>query len=488
MPVLSGQILARDAAGHWQAAPGRLSHSDGVIADVTPAGAASDTLILPALSNAHDHGRGLRTVAFGAGDDALEVWIAALGREPATDPYLRAAVAFARMAEAGIATLNHCHNTADPERLVEEAEAVSRAARDVGVRVAFAVPVSGRNPLTYGDPAPLFDRLPPAQAEALRTRPRSGPTPAEQFAMVEEIAGFEHDFFHVQYGPVGPQWVDDALLARIAEASATAGRRVHMHLFETAYQKEWASAAYPAGLLTHLDAIGLLSERLTVAHGVHLDEADCALLAARGVHVSVNTSSNLRLRSGLPPVERFLRHGVRFGLGLDGMAFDDDEDALRELRVAWRLARGWGAEEVLSLDRLLDAALIDGRKAILGPHEPGGSLVAGAPADILTLDSARLTADVVEDETDLVAMAVARARTEDVRSLVVNGRTVVENGKATGIDRPAAEAELMAQARAAGGLPPDGDLLTLQAALADYYRCGCHMHLPAPAPEKEPTP
>jgi cytosine/adenosine deaminase-related metal-dependent hydrolase len=377
MPVLSGQILARDAAGHWQAAPGRLSHSDGVIADVTPAGAASDTLILPALSNAHDHGRGLRTVAFGAGDDALEVWIAALGREPATDPYLRAAVAFARMAEAGIATLNHCHNTADPERLVEEAEAVSRAARDVGVRVAFAVPVSGRNPLTYGDPAPLFDRLPPGQADALRTRPRSGPTPAEQFAMVEEIAGFEHEFFHVQYGPVGPQWVDDALLARIAEASATAGRRVHMHLFETAYQKEWASAAYPAGLLTHLDAIGLLSERLTVAHGVHLDEADCALLAARGVHVSVNTSSNLRLRSGLPPVERFLRHGVRFGLGLDGMAFDDDEDALRELRVAWRLARGWGAEEVLSLDRLLDAALIDGRKAILGPHEPGGSLVAG---------------------------------------------------------------------------------------------------------------
>jgi cytosine/adenosine deaminase-related metal-dependent hydrolase len=56
---------------------------------------------------------------------------------------------------------------------------------------------------------------------------------------------------------------------------------------------------------------------------------------------------------------------------------------------------------VLSLDRLLDAALIDGRRAILGPHEPGGSLVAGAPADILTLDTARLTADVVEDAPTL---------------------------------------------------------------------------------------
>ena len=227
-------------------------------------------------------GRGMRTTAFGAGDDALEVWIAALGREPATDPYLRAAVAFARMAEAGIATLNHCHNSADPARMVQEAEAVSRAARDVGLRVAFAVPVTGRNPLTYGDPAPLLDRLPGPQAQALRTRPAHGPSAMEQLAMVEEVAAFEHELFQVQYGPVGPQWVEDAILERIAEGSALSGRRVHMHLFETTYQKEWAEAAYPGGLLTHLDAIGLLSERLTVAHGVHLDDDDCALLAERG--------------------------------------------------------------------------------------------------------------------------------------------------------------------------------------------------------------
>jgi cytosine/adenosine deaminase-related metal-dependent hydrolase len=488
MSGLSGHILARDPAGHWQAAPGRLSVADGVIADVTEGDASSDTLILPALSNAHDHGRGMRSVAFGAGDDALEVWIAALGREPASDPYLRAAVAFARMAESGIATLNHCHNSADPARLVDEAEGVSRAARDVGVRVAFAVPITGRNPLTYGDPGPLFDRLPQAQAEAIRTRPRSGPTPAEQLAMVEDVAGFEHDLFHVQYGPVGPQWVDDAILEKVAEASARTGRRVHMHLFETAYQKEWAAAAYPGGLLNHLDDIGLLSERLTVAHGVHLDDADCALLAERGVHVSVNTSSNLRLRSGLPPIARFLKHGVRFGLGLDGQAFDDDEDALRELRIAWRLARGWGADDVLTLDRLLDAALIDGRRAILGAADTGGTLTEGAPADILTLDTARITADVLDGCADLVDLTVARARTEDVRSLFVNGHEVVANGKTTGIDRPAAEAELMAQVRASGAMPPDDDLRTLQAAIADYYRCGCHTHLAAPTPEKEPAP
>lgn len=433
-------------------------------------------LTLPALANAHDHGRGLRTAAFGAGDDALEVWIAALGREPATDPYLRAAVAFARLAETGVGVLNHCHNVADPTRLVEEAEAVSRAARDVGVRVAFAVPVMGRNPLTYGDPEPLLATLPAAQAKALRTR-RAPLSQAAQLAMTEAVAAFEHDLFTVQYGPVGPQWVDDDILAQIAEGSAETGRRVHMHLFETRYQKEWADAAYPGGLLAHLDATGLLSERLTVAHGVHLDDADCALLAERGVFVSVNASSNLRLRSGLPPVARFLRHGVRFGLGLDGMAFDDDEDALRELRVAWRLARGWGATEEFSRDQLLDAALITGRQAILGPDAPDTS-------DHLELDTARITEDVVDPEVELLDLVVARARAEDVRALIVNGRTVVREGRVIGLDRPAAEAELLAQARAAGPLASDPALTRLQSALTDYYACGCHRSL---HPTSEPA-
>ena len=56
-------------------------------------------------------------------------------------------------------------------------------------------------------------------------------------------------------------------LEAIAEASRDDGRRVHMHLFETRYQREWADHAYPDGLVRHLDRIGLLSPRLTVAHG-----------------------------------------------------------------------------------------------------------------------------------------------------------------------------------------------------------------------------
>ena len=60
-------------------------------------------------------------------------------------------------------------------------------------------------------------------------------------------------------------------------------------------------------------------------------------MAERGVTISVNTSANLRLRSGIAPVPAFLKHGTRFALGLDGTALDDDQDALRDRYDAWSL-------------------------------------------------------------------------------------------------------------------------------------------------------
>ena len=85
-------------------------------------------LMLPALADAHDHGRGQRSFAVGASDEALELWLPMLALEPQVDPYLRAAVAFGRLAASGVATINHCHNPQRLDALVQEAGAVARAA------------------------------------------------------------------------------------------------------------------------------------------------------------------------------------------------------------------------------------------------------------------------------------------------------------------------------------------------------------------------
>ncbi|MET0350859.1 MAG: amidohydrolase family protein [Rhizobacter sp.] len=460
--------------------PSRLHLHDGRIERIEPLPEATgDTrhlVALPALANAHDHGRGLRSLAFGARDQSLETWLPELAYEPRVDPYLRAAVGFARMAEGGVAVANHCHNTQDGTALLKEAEAVSRAARDVGVRVAFAVPFAGRNGVVYGPIEPLLARLPAEDHDRVRRQRAPTRSAAENFALVDEIARFEHDRFSVQYGPVGPQWVDDTTLAAIARASADTGRRVHMHLFETERQRAWADAEHPGGLLHHLDAIGLLSPRLTLAHAVWLTDADCRLLAARGVTVSVNVSSNLRLRSGIPPWTRLLDAGVRFGLGLDGMSLDDDEDMLRELRLAWHLLSASDRRERFTITDLFEAVCVRGRSTVTG-LDGGGVLSTGAPADVLVLDTRHATRDrIADDRPALLDLLVGRATRRDVHQLVVGGRTVVHEAACRSVDLPALEAALHAQAReVVRASPPDAAAIgRLHHAVRGHWGCtGC---------------
>ncbi|MEM1289196.1 MAG: amidohydrolase family protein [Pseudomonadota bacterium] len=441
--------------------------------------ASNATLAMPVLANAHDHGRGMRTLAFGALDDALEIWLTRLGLEPAVDPYLRALVALGRMAESGIGVINHCHNTADFKTLAAEASEVARAAHTVGVRLAFATPILGQNPIAYGDPAPLFDRLSDGEASRLKGNAAAMPSFADQLAVAEELFDLSDDLVTVQYGPIAPQWVDDSTLARIADRSAMRERRIHMHLFETKAQREWADAHYPDGLLNHLDTMGLLSERLTVAHGTYLTRTECELLAERGVYVSVNTSSNLRLRSGIAPVADFMATGVRFGMGMDGMAFDDDEDGLREMRLLWHLQRGFGFTDTLERADLLKAVLFTGRDAILGPGS-AKPLDAGAPADLMLLDTAPMQRDVIPERVDLLDLLLTRATQDDVQDVWIAGRKIVAEGSLVGADLAAAETELTERVRRAAQEVDFASLDRIADAYRDYYRCGYHLELGDP--------
>ena len=212
-------------------------------------------------------------------------------------------------------------------------------------------------------------RIPPADRTAMEAAISCGAPPHRLVEQVEAIAtAHESELFQVQYGPIGPQWCQDATLERIAEASAENDRRVHMHLLESPRQRQWLDATYKQGIVRFPDNIGLLSPRLTVAHGVHLTDEECALMAERGVTVAVNTSCNLRLRPGVAPIGRFVRHGLRFGFGLDGYAHDDDQDYFRDLRLAWRLHNGTGLEPLLPPGRLFDAACGNGFRCIDEGH------------------------------------------------------------------------------------------------------------------------
>ncbi len=158
----------------------------------------------------------------------------------------------------------------------------------------------------------MLAALPPAaRAEIERKFLRQTMSPKEYIALADEVAAAAAGpMFDVQYGPNGIQWCSDALLEAVAEASQSTGRRVHMHMLETRYQRDWADREHPDGMVKHLDRIGLLSPRLTLAHCVWARPDELELLAERGVTISVNNSSNLHLRSGVAPCRECWRRAA----------------------------------------------------------------------------------------------------------------------------------------------------------------------------------
>jgi cytosine/adenosine deaminase-related metal-dependent hydrolase len=428
-----------------------ISIEGDAIASIEPASdlPADRLLALPALVNAHDHGRAIRTSSIGGDAKPLESWLYYLALFPRVDPYLAAAINFANNALGGAGTVMvHYTRAQGFTELPKEAAEVARAARDVGVRAGFAVSMKDRNPLVYGPTEPILDALAPeARVEIERQFLRTPPSPAEYMALVDEVAAAAGGYgVDIQYGPNGVQWCTKKLLEAVAEASQRTGRRVHMHLLETRYQREWLDAEYPDGVVRMLDSIGLLSPRLTLAHCVWARPDELELLAERGVIISVNTSSNLHLHSGIAPVRRMIEKRCSIALGIDGKALDDDDDSVRELRLSYLLHAGSGFELARTRREALEAAVRNGRHAVTNVDE-GAILEPGTPADMLLLDWGALDNDGLCDGIDPVNLLFSRATAKHIDQLVVGGRTIVKNGHVLGIDLSVIRHEILAEMR-----------------------------------------
>jgi cytosine/adenosine deaminase-related metal-dependent hydrolase len=460
-------------------APVDIVVDGGTIVSIEPAAttASPRLLAMPALANAHDHARALSPTSFGGAGKPLETWLLRLPAMPAIDPYLGALAAFGRAARGGAASvMAHYTRAQGPMPLIDEAREIARAAKDVGIRVTLAMFMRDRNPLVYGPSSAALDAMPAehrATVEATFVNP--GLSAAEQVTRVEAIAAaVESPTFTVQFGPNGPQWCSDELLSAIAENSARTGRRIHMHLLETIYQRAFADRTYPGGVVEHLRDIGLLSARLTLAHCVHARPAELDLIAQAGAIIATNPSSNLHLASGIAPIGEAIKRGCRVALGVDGSAFDEDDDVLREMRLGHFLHGGWGFESNIERGAFLNAIVANGRFANGAPGV--GALKIGEAADILVLDLDRLDRDAIMPVAP-VDLVFARATMAHIARLIVAGREIVRDGRVTGVDLDATHAALRGAYR--GAMPSREPFLaawnSLEASAAQFYRgqIGC---------------
>jgi 5-methylthioadenosine/S-adenosylhomocysteine deaminase len=254
-------------------------------------------------------------------------------------------------------------------------------------------------------------------------------TPAEALQFTEKyLARFHEDPLVV--AAVAPHALytnsDETLKAARALANKYHAPLL-IHLSETKQENDDIMAARHMSPTKVLDSLGVLTGRTVAAHCVWVDEADLAILKARGTGIAHCPSSNMKLASGVAPVVRMLALDLPVGLGPDGPAgSNNDFNMFEEMDIAAKLAKVTTLNpEVLPASAALEMATIRGARA-LGMEKEIGSIETGKLADLIMVGVDRPNGVPMYDP---ISQLVYALKADDVRDVMVNGKVVVRDGK-----------------------------------------------------------
>jgi 5-methylthioadenosine/S-adenosylhomocysteine deaminase len=250
---------------------------------------------------------------------------------------------------------------------VRHTDAVFRAAATSGARV-----ISGN--ALMDDPAPS----PPG----LRATAREG------FAETARLAARWHlaneGRLRVAYSPRFALTSTEEALRGAAERARADGLLLQTHAAENVEETRLVLERTGRSNVQYLHDVGFSGPDVVLAHVIHTDGTDRALLADRGTNVAHCPSSNAKLSSGICPVADYLSHGVHVTLGADGAPCNDRLDPFAEMRLAAQLSRLRAGSPPLTAWEVVRMATAGGATA-LGLGETG-TIEAGRRADFVLLD------------------------------------------------------------------------------------------------------
>jgi len=182
-----------------------------------------------------------------------------------------------------------------------------------------------------------------------------------------------------------------------------------------------------------LDGLGILDPGLLVAHAVDVTDAEIALMAEHGVKVAHNPRSNMKLASGMAPVQAMREAGVTVALGTDGAASNNALNMFAEMTAAGLLAKVRGMDPTaLPAQAMLDMATVEGAKAL--GWASIGSIEPGKQADVIALRGDAPNLQPLHDPVSLLAYSATGI---EVRFTMVAGRTLYKDGFFLTFDYPA---------------------------------------------------
>lgn len=396
--ILDGAVLVSDGR---IAAVGRRAdlisqHPGAVVREMR------DRLLMPGIVNAHSHSGILRGTAEGlAVWDWLRLYIDPMHRVlNAREAEAAAWLCYAESALSGTTTI------VDMWRYMHGA---AKAAKTIGTR-AVLVPYVGEHP-DYN------------YFETLETNE----------ALLQEWHGRESGRINVWVGLEHLFYATDDKHRAFVDLALKYDTGFHTHSNEAEIELREMHRRYGKRSIHVLRDRGFFEPRQTLlAHCVWLDDSEIEMIAECGVGVAHNPISNMKLASGIAPVEKLLKAGVAVGIGTDGEKENNDLDMFEDMKVTSLLAK-LNTLDASALDawQVLRMATIDGARSI-GTEREIGSLEVGKRADIIAVrtDTPRMTPLLGKGEFfNLHFNLVHAVRGSDVAMTMVDGKVIAEDGR-----------------------------------------------------------
>jgi guanine deaminase len=453
MLIRNGRVMTPDGDAHAPSIQDILIE-DGRIAAVGPhlsaPGAevidATDALVIPGFINAHYHSHD--TLAKGVMEETpLETWrLLAL---PAQYPKRSRAEIRARTLLGALECLRSGMTTVqdmvtlypfDPDHL----EAVVEAYEEIGIRAVVA--------LQYGDikgidTIPFWREVFPEELHGSLSSAAEPDPGVDQLAHFTETyidGGATGDRITWALGPSAPERCSTKLIRRTVELSEKYDLPIFSHIYESKGMALQARREYPqhgGSLIRRLREEGLLGPRLNLAHSVWLRADEIDILAETGTRVVINPLSNLKLKSGIPPIRALQDAGVSVGIGCDNCSCSDAQNMFQAMKLFCLMVavshRDGGPPQA---PRAFEAATAGGARAI-GRGGDLGEIAPGRIADLVLID---LTDPSWIPLNSALRQLVYTEGGRGVKTVIVGGRVVIRDGRLTTMDEAALHDEIMA--------------------------------------------
>jgi 5-methylthioadenosine/S-adenosylhomocysteine deaminase len=413
--IVRGDVLIRD---------GRIAElGDSISSDADETIDARGCAVLPGFVQTHIHL--CQTLFRGAADDlSLIDW---LKQRVWPMEAAHTAGSIRASAQLGIAELikggTTCALTMETVRYTEE---VLRVVEETGFRATV-----GKCMMDKGDEVPS------------ELRENSRASIDESLALIRKWHGAADGRIRCCFAPRFAISCTRGLLSEVATLAREHGVMIHTHASENKKECEIVESESGQRNIAYLNSLGISGSHVVLAHCIHLDKEEMELLTQTGTNVAHCPSSNLKLGSGLARVAEMLARKIAVSLGADGAACNNRLDMFDEMRLAAMLQANRLGPGALTAHDVVWMATRGGAKT-LGLDAEIGSLEPGKKADLILVGRGAPHAGPMSNP---YAALVYAARSSDVRTTIVDGRVLVDEGRLTGLDPEDAVARAREQVR-----------------------------------------